>query len=167
MIPVAGVACFAPVAYEGPARALVRGLKFRAALDLTRAMAAPIAACAPRGMFADAALVPAPLVAVRRRARGFNQAAALAVALAARTGRPVDDCLRRRGPPGSQVGRGRTGRQLALTGAVSCRGRAPERAVLVDDVITTGATLAACARALRAAGSKEVSAVAYARTPGR
>ena len=43
----------------------------------------------------------------------------------------------------------------------------PLRALLVDDVVTTGSTLAACAAALEAAGVREVAAIAYARTPGR
>jgi predicted amidophosphoribosyltransferase len=52
-------------------------------------------------------------------------------------------------------------------GAIRVTGPAPRRAVLVDDVVTTGATLAACAAALRAAGSSSVTAVAFARTAGR
>jgi predicted amidophosphoribosyltransferase len=50
---------------------------------------------------------------------------------------------------------------------VSAAQPAPPHAILIDDVVTTGATLDACARALRAAGAQTVKALAYARTPGR
>jgi predicted amidophosphoribosyltransferase len=52
-------------------------------------------------------------------------------------------------------------------GSVRAASAVPSTAVLVDDVVTTGATLAACAAALRAAGSREVTALVFARTPGR
>jgi predicted amidophosphoribosyltransferase len=81
----------------------------------------------------------------------------------------VEECLERRGRRGIQVGRDRDQRLHALEGSVAVRAGAapPARAVLVDDVITTGATVLACAGALRAAGAEHVAAVAYARTPGR
>jgi predicted amidophosphoribosyltransferase len=94
----------------------------------------------------------------------------LAVAIAERAGMRVADCLRRRpGSRGRQVGRGRGERLIALAGAFERApgARVPERAVLVDDVVTTGATVAACADALYAAGAIDVAAVAYALTPGR
>jgi predicted amidophosphoribosyltransferase len=77
--------------------------------------------------------------------------------------------LHRGGGSESQVGRDRGERARALQWSVGVRHgvRPPPRAVLVDDVITTGATLAGCAAALRAAGCRQVLAVAYARTPGR
>ena len=93
----------------------------------------------------------------------------LAHALASRTGCTVVACLERDGRGGSQVGRGRSERARALAGAVHV-GRAvsaPANAVLVDDVATTGATLAAGAQALADAGCRTVAAVVYARTPGR
>jgi ComF family protein len=164
-----GVPAYAPLSYDGPARELVRGLKFRGARGLADVMAAPIVAGAPRELLDGAVLVPVPLARDRRRRRGFNQAERLAAALAARTRACVSDCLERTGPVAPQAGRSRGERMEAARATVRLRaGRAPPaRAVLVDDVITTGSTLAACARALRAAGARGICAVAYARTPGR
>lgn len=166
---VRSVPLWAPAAYEGAARALVAGLKFRGATRLARTMAAQIAARAPDGWLSGAVLVPVPLHPSRHRRRGFNQAEALAVALAARTGLGLSDCLARGGRGTSQVGRGRAERAAAIEGAVAVRGGPPVPAsvLLVDDVATTGATLAACAVALRGAGVRAVRAVAYARTPSR
>jgi predicted amidophosphoribosyltransferase len=162
-VTVQGVPVWAPVAYEGPGRALVRGLKYRGAAGLAEPMAAAICAGAPR---LEGALVPVPLHPLRRRRRGFNQAERIAAALARRAALEVADCLARDGPAGArQVGRDRAER---LAGpSVRATGPAPVRALLVDDVCTTGATLAACAAELRAAGAEEVGAVVYARTIGR
>jgi ComF family protein len=175
-VDLAGVATWAPVAYEGAPRELVRGLKFRGAIALADAMAALIAANAPEEVLPRAdrtaasvapALVPVPLHPARRRRRGFNQAAILAEALARRTGLAVADCLTRSGGAGTQVGRARAARLAAPPGTIQAKGPIPPRAVLVDDVVTTGATLAACARALRGVGAEEVRAVTFARTLGR
>jgi predicted amidophosphoribosyltransferase len=168
LVEVAGVPCYAPVAYEGAARQLVRALKFGAALAVAPATAAAIVAGAPAGLFEGARLVPVPQAPARARSRGFKQAAVIAAALAERTGLAVAPCLARAGPATSQVGRGRGGRMGALAGAMHASPKAAEigRALLVDDVVTTGATLAAGARALALAGAGEVIGVAYARTPG-
>jgi predicted amidophosphoribosyltransferase len=67
------------------------------------------------------------------------------------------------------VGRGRIERVAGIAGTVAVRAgaAAPVRALLVDDVVTTGATLAACTSALRAAGVRQIAAIAYARTGAR
>jgi ComF family protein len=165
-----GLDVFAPLAYEGPARAMVRALKFRGATLAADAMAAQIATGAPGGVLDSGALVPVPLHARRLRRRGFNQAERLASALGRRVGLRVVDCLARSGAARTQVGRDRAERLAGVDGTVALRagvGGLPRRAILVDDVVTTGATLGACAAALRGAGVAEVTAVAYARTPGR
>lgn len=168
-VELGGLAVFAPLAYEGPARAMVRALKFRGATIAARAMAAQIAAAAPAGVLARGALVPVPLHPRRLRSRGFNQAQLLARAIGERTGLRVADCLRRAGSPRTQVGRDRAERLAGVEGTIALApaGAVPRRAIVVDDVVTTGATLGACAHALRGAGVTEVVAVAYARTLGR
>lgn len=164
-----GLAVWAPVAYEGPARPLVRALKFRGALRALSVMAAQIAAGAPPALLAADALVPVPLHPKRLRRRGFDQAELLARAVGRRTGLPVSGCLERRGEPVTQVGRGRLQRLAGVAGSIVAGPGAqlPARPLIVDDVITTGGTARACADALRAAGAAPLGAVAYARTPGR
>jgi predicted amidophosphoribosyltransferase len=165
----ASITAWAPLAYRGGARALAQALKFRGAVALADDMAAAIVAGVPPELIERTALVPVPLHPSRRRRRGFNQAERLAGAIAARAGAPVADCLSRGGPRGTQMGRDHDERLAALSGTISVRigARPPPRALLVDDVVTTGATLLACAAALRAAGAEGVAAIAYARTPGR
>jgi ComF family protein len=169
-VALSGVRVWAPTAYAGPARDLVRALKFRGASAAADTMAAQIAANAPAGLLGAAArpaLVPVPLHPRRQRARGYNQARLIADALARRTGLEVVDCLVRAGSAATQVGRDRRERRLGPAGSVELRAAAPARALLVDDVATTGATLAACASALRRGGPVEVAALAFARTIGR
>jgi ComF family protein len=166
-VSLSDVAVWAPVAYSGPARDLVRALKFRGALAVADAMAAQIAANAPGDLLAGVTLVPVPLHPARLRSRGYNQAAAIADALAARAGLEAADCLARSGPALTQVGRDRSERQAGPAGAIGVNSEPPRRVLLVDDVVTTGATLAACRAALAAAGSVEVAAAVFARTLGR
>jgi len=168
-----GVRVWAPVAYSGPARDLVRALKFRGAVHVADAMAAQIVANAPQGLL-GATAVPVPLHPRRLRSRGYNQAAAIADALSRRAGLAFSDCLTRAGPAITQMGRDRAQRQAGPAGTIAVcapdageAADAPERVLLVDDVVTTGATLAACREALVAAGSLEIAAVTFARTIGR
>jgi ComF family protein len=163
---LSGVPTWASVAYAGPARALVGALKFRGATAVADTMAAQIAANAPPSML-EGTLLPVPLHPRRLRRRGYNQAALIAEALALRTGLELADCLRRGGSAATQVGRDRRERRLGPAGSIELRTTPPERVVLVDDVATTGATLAACAAVLRAAGSLELAALVFARTIGR
>jgi predicted amidophosphoribosyltransferase len=160
-----GLSVWAPVSYEGPARAIVRRLKFNSATGLAGHMAAAIVANAPASLLAHP-LVPVPTPAGRRRARGFCHATLLAQALGARTGLPVLPLLERDGAAPRQVGRAR-GQRLRVPPGFRAVRMGSDEVVLVDDVVTTGATLGACAQALRAKGWHCAHAVAYARTPVR
>lgn len=113
----------------------------------------------PRG----GVLVPIPLAPDRHADRGFNQAALLAGALGRAWSTPVSDCLARAPGAGTQRGSRATTRRAQVQGAFAARGAVPLHAVLVDDVVTTGATLTAAARALRRAGCARVGAVSLAR----
>jgi predicted amidophosphoribosyltransferase len=164
--PAAGAAfalAWAPLAYDGVARDLVQALKFRGALPVGRLMAAQLAAGLPPALRGVDAVVPVPPHRGRRRRRGFDPAGVLAQALAARLELPLAPCLSRGGGR-RQVGAGERQRRDPARLDVRVRGDPPERALLVDDVHTTGATLDACACALLAAGCEEVAAITYART---
>jgi predicted amidophosphoribosyltransferase len=138
-------------------------------------MAAQMVANAPPGLLDGSApgsprgpaLVPVPLHPRRLRSRGYNQAAAIAEAVGRRAGLEVVECLARAGRAVTQVGRDRAQRKQGPAGSIASAAKAPERVVLVDDVVTTGATLGACRHALADAGARDVAAVCFARTVGR
>lgn len=146
--------------HEGVARDLVAALKFRRLLPVAELMADRIQWLAPATLLSGA-VVPVPTARLRSFARGFDPAHEIAAALAARTGLPLSTCLRRRGT-GRQRGRRRAER-LGHPPIIETRGEVPRSVLLVDDVLTTGATLSASARALRAAGTRRVVAVTFSR----
>lgn len=147
--------------YEGAARELVAALKFAARLGLARRAAEAIAAQAPAELLAGT-IVPVPAAPWRRRWRGFDPAEGIAEALAVESGLAIRRCLRR-SQGRRQVGRPRAQR-LADPPRVQVIGGSPRHALLVDDVLTTGATLGACARALRTRGAERVTALTFARS---
>ena len=150
---------------DGPARELVHGLKYGG----WRVAAGPMAEVLARELGARLAavelLVPVPLGRRRLSDRGYNQAAVLAAALSARTGIPVrEGLLVRTRDTRTQTALGPAERWANVAGAF--RATAPlagTRVALVDDVLTTGATLAACAAALAASGALAVGALTFAR----
>jgi predicted amidophosphoribosyltransferase len=107
------------------------------------------------------AVVPVPAGPWRWRWRGFDPAEEIGIATAERAELPFRPCLRR-GRGTRQVGRHRSER-LADPPRVWAAAEVPRNALLVDDVWTTGATLAACAAALRDAGSRRIVALTLAR----
>jgi ComF family protein len=146
--------------YEGVARNLVAALKFRHLLPVAGLMADRIQWLAPAHMLSGT-IVPVPPARSRLRRRGFDPAGELAAALAERLEAPLENCLARRGRQ-RQVGRRRAER-LGQPPRIDAPGTVPRSVLLVDDVLTTGATLTACAQALRAAGAARVVAVTFAR----
>lgn len=110
-------------------------------------------------------VVSIPPSRLRLARRGFDPAGLLASGLTDRTGLPLATPLARR-DLSRQRGRGR-GERLRSPPRIVCRTEAPERVMVVDDVVTTGATMSAAARALRGAGAREVHGLAFAATPRR
>jgi len=147
-------------AYGGPLREAIVALK-RGERDQLPALA-PLLVRELDGL--DAPLVPLPTSARRRRARGFDQAVELALHAGRMAGLPVCDLLVKRGDP--QHGRARRLR-LAARGRFRLKQDPgiPGRVTLVDDVCTTGATLADAIRTLREGGVHVHAIVVLARTP--
>jgi ComF family protein len=155
----------AGAAYQGVVRDAIHAFKFRGKRALAHPLAALIGEQWPPRAGDVAALVPVPLGRPRERERGFNQAALLAERLAPGLGvavRPRWLARLRDTRPQSDLGAGE--RQANVRGAFEARADVAGRhVVVVDDVLTTGATVAECARALRAAGASQVGVVAVAR----
>jgi predicted amidophosphoribosyltransferase len=146
--------------FEGMGRRVAHGLKFGRRLALATAAAEAMLRALPEAETPEA-VVPVPAAPLRWRWRGFDPAEEIAIAVARGAGIPLARCLRRGAGP-RQVGRRRRQR-LADPPTVRPLTAAPASALLVDDVWTTGATLAACAKALREAGSRRVVALTLAR----
>lgn len=149
---------------EASARDAVHALKYsgwwRAALPMADAIRKSIRF--PPG----AVLVPVPLSAARERSRGYNQSAVLAEFLARALRMPLArGLLRRRRDSITQTALTPEARQANLRGAFAAGGAVRGVPVLVDDVFTTGATLAEAARALLDAGAGRVSGLTFARAP--
>ena len=136
-------------------------LKFRRLLPVADLMADRIQRLAPAAL-GGGEIVPVPTAPTRTLLRGFDPAAEIAAALAERSGAALrTDCLRRVGG-GRQVGRRRADR-LGRPPRIEVRGPVPRSVLLVDDVLTTGATISSCARSLRGAGALRIVAITFSR----
>lgn len=151
----------APVLLQGAVREAIHRMKYGDRPQLAGGLAVLWRDWVPPSP--RAVLVPVPLGPVRQRQRGYNQALELARRLAGDRDLELVDGLRREVDTGPQVGRGGDVRRSALQGVFTWRGRqAPDSVVLVDDVVTTGATLMECGRACRRAGATAVYGLALA-----
>jgi ComF family protein len=159
----------AAVRYDDVASALVHALKYGDRLDLAPTMGRWMARAGRELTDGADALVPVPLHWRRLWARRFNQAAALARTISEASGVPVlDDALKRLRATPQQVGLNRTDRASNVQGAFLV----PEdrqaavfgkRLILIDDVLTSGATVDTCTRALLRAGAAGVDVLVFAR----
>lgn len=148
---------------EESVRRAVRAYKYARVREYGGDLAACLVPCLPLLSLAHSpVLCPVPLHWARRMFRGFNQAADLAEAIARRTGLPSRPLLRRFRFHPAQVGLSAPLRRQNVLGVFRCVGTPPPYIVLVDDVATTGATLDACARALKDAGAERVEAIVLA-----
>lgn len=150
------------LAYDGRVPDLVRSFKDHRRRVLADPLSGLITAHLDRPA-PTAVLVPVPLAPGRLADRGFNQCDLLATRLGGQWGMPVAPVLCRDDHAVPQRGSGAAARRRQVQGAFHAVGHVPMHCVLVDDVVTTGATLAAAARALRRAGCARVGAVALAR----
>ncbi len=155
--------------YAGPVRSAILAAKAGGRQDIARRLGDPLLSLVPPLIDepSKAVFVPVPLHPIRRRQRGFNLTDDMARTVAAGVGaRSRPGWLRRTQNTASQVGKSLEERVANVAGAFACP--RPEsvvgsRVVLVDDVATTAATLAACARPLLDAGASEVVGITLAR----
>jgi ComF family protein len=159
--------------YEGSLRSLIHLFKYSGMKPLAR----PLAAYLERAIQVDEhfdAVVPVPLHWRKQWSRGFNQAELLARYVAKHRGIPVLNALRRRRPTATQAGLAVAGRRRNVAGAFVLRTKtkldprlAGKKILLIDDVMTTGATASACASALKRGGAGSISLLTLARVDRR
>ena len=158
----------AAVAYDDASRGIVHALKFHDTQEAGLLMARMMAR-AGRKLLADAdVIVPVPLHAFRLWRRRFNQASYLTLRLSEQSGKPcLTDLIRRRKATRPQVGLDHEARRKNVKGAFTVDERkrldvSGRRVLVVDDVMTTGATAGSCAKALLQAGAAQVDVLTFA-----
>jgi ComF family protein len=156
-------------AYDGRLRELIHLFKYAGVRPLGKVLGEWIALAMPRQERFDR-IVPVPLHWRRRWRRGFNQSELLARSVARRYGLRVSNVLRRVRATATQAGLSHSARRANVDAAFRVRQGASlegQRVLLVDDVMTTGATASACARALKQAGARYVAVLTLARADRR
>ncbi|MCZ2076890.1 MAG: ComF family protein [Bryobacterales bacterium] len=155
--------------YEGTLRRLIHLFKYGGVQPLSQPLGERLMLAFPRDLGIDI-LVPMPLHWKRRLARGFNQSELLARAVGKRFNVPVVPAVRRIRSTPAQAGLTNSKRRANVAGAFRVDKAslvAGRRVLLVDDVLTTGATAAACAAALKKAGARSVTLLTLARVDRR
>jgi ComF family protein len=155
--------------YEGTLRQLVHLFKYGGVRPLARPFGRFMIQALPRDASFDV-IVPMPLHWFKQWQRGFNQSDVLAREIGKKWSVPVRNVIRRKKATRPQAGLTNAKRRANVSGAFRIpRGRslAGMRVLLVDDVVTTGATASACARVLKRAGAAHVALLALARTDRR
>jgi predicted amidophosphoribosyltransferase len=159
ILPIAGVesaaACWQ---WEGAARGLVLRLKLGARRDYSRPLVEGLTGLVRRVGTSAAVVTWPPCSRADKRRRGFDHAEVLARGVAERVGLPARPLLRRIGRASDQSGLTGAERRLNLVGTFVAR-PSPHPILLVDDVVTTGATLASCSSALRSVGAPRVEGI--------
>jgi ComF family protein len=149
--------------YAGPVRKIVHALKYQGRVSLVDWLADEMAPALAH--FSDWVMHPVPSTRAKMAKRGYNQSELLARALAAKTGLQYACFLARHSHTTSQTKLSREERFVNVRGQITPRCRIPPntKIILIDDVLTTGATLTECARVLRESGAADIWAVTIAK----
>ena len=144
---------------------MIHGLKYGGLTELTGILGKMLILAAWQNQLTDLVVVPVPLHSQRLAERGFNQAQLLGEWVAKNMDWPLENLLLRSRDTQTQTDLTRQQRQVNVANAFVCRSDAAGRTILlVDDVMTTSATLEECARALKQAGAKRVWALVVAKS---
>ena len=163
-----GETCFdfarSALVFDEPVRSAIHHFKYNDRVSLARPLGRCLSDCLREAPFTAGVVVPVPLHRKRERQRGYNQAALLA----RRLGLEVrEDLVRRRRPTATQTGLTRRQRVENVRGAFECPRRVPGACLVVDDVMTTGATINEVARVLRKTGACRVEVLTLTRVGTR